>query len=93
MEYGSTPYVGMAREKKWRPHITRTKSYVQNSGLIIVIGFYEPKHDNSGVFISNKTVIVAGKFRWSTVQASRHIRGVGRNRTLLLILLLLLQPG
>ena len=62
MEYGSTPYVGMAREKKWRPYRTRTKSYTQNLALIIVIGFYEPYHDISSVFISNKTVSFAGSF-------------------------------
>ena len=41
MEYSSTPSVAMAR-KKWQTHTTRTKSYVQNSTQIIVIGFYEP---------------------------------------------------
>ena len=76
MEYGSTPYVGMAR-KKWRPHITRTKSYVQNSALIIVIGFYEPYYDISSVFISNRTVGVARNLRWSTTPASRHTKGGG----------------
>ena len=60
-----------------RPHITHTKSYVQNSPLIIVIGFYEPNHDISSVFISNKTVSGAGKLRWSTTAASRYTGGVG----------------
>ena len=82
MEYGSTPYVGW-HGKKWRPHITRTKSYVQSSTLITVIGFYEPYHDISSVFISNKTVSVARKLRWSTIPASRHTRGAGRNGLLL----------
>ena len=36
MEYGSTPYVGMARGKKWLPHMPCTKVYVQNSALDIV---------------------------------------------------------
>ena len=80
MEYGSTPYVGMAREKKWRPHITRTKSYAQNSALIIVISFYEPYHDISSVSISNKAVSDARKLRWSTRPASRYTRGAGRNQ-------------
>ena len=62
-------------------HITRTKSYVQNSALIIVIGFYEPYYDISSVFISNKTVGVARKLFWSTRPASRYTRGAGRNCT------------
>ena len=78
MEYGSTPYVGMAQEKK------RTKSYVQNSALIIVIGFYDPYHDISSVFISNKTVSGSGKLRWSTTPASRYTGGAGRNGLILL---------
>ncbi len=69
--------------KKWRPYIARTKSYVQNSALIIVTEFYEPYHGISSVFISNKTVSVARKLRWSTKPASRHTRGARRNRTLL----------
>ena len=67
MEYGSIPYVGWHGEKM-AAHITRTKSYVQNSALIIVIRFYEPYHDISSVFISNKTVSAARKLRWSTRQ-------------------------
>ena len=59
MEYGSTPYVGMAR----RLHITRTKSYVQNSALIIVMGLYEPYHGIARVFISNRTVGAARNLR------------------------------
>ena len=51
------------------------KSYVQNSTMIIVIGFYEPYHDISSVFISNKTVSVARKLRWSTIPASRYTGG------------------
>ena len=51
---------------------------------------YEPYHGISSVFISNKTVSVARKLRWSTKPASRHTRGAGRNRTLLLILILIL---
>ena len=43
--------------------MTRTKSYVQNLALIIVIGFYEPYHDILSVFNSNKTVSVARKLR------------------------------
>ena len=69
--------------KKWRPYIARTKSYVQNSALIIVTEFYEPYHGISSVFISNKTVSVARMLRWSTKPASRHTRGARRNRTLL----------
>ena len=43
LEYGSTPYVGMAREEKWLPRATCTKSYVQNSALdIVILGLYEP---------------------------------------------------
>ena len=53
----------------------RTKSYVQNSALFIVIGFYEPYHGISSVFISKKTVSVARKLRWSTTPASRHTGG------------------
>ena len=64
-------------------HIARTKSYVQNSALIIVTEFYEPCHGISSDFIRNKTVSVARKLRWSTKTASRHTRGAGRNRTLL----------
>ena len=77
MEYGSTPYVGMAREKNGGPIITRTKTYVQNSALIIVIGFYEPYHDILSVLITNKTVSFARKLRWSTTPASRHTGGSG----------------
>ena len=80
MEYGSTPYVGW-HGKKWRPHITRTKSYVQNSALIIVIGFYEPYYGISSVFISNRTVGVARNLRWSTNPASRYSGGAGLNGT------------
>ena len=57
----------------------RTKLYVQNSPLIIVIGFYEPYHDISSVFISNKTVSGAGKLRWSITLASRYTGGMGPN--------------
>ena len=60
-----------------------TKSYVQNLALFIVIGFYEPYHDISSAIISNKTVSIARTLRWSTIPASRHTRGAGRNRTLL----------
>ena len=66
--------------KKWWPHISHTKSYAQNSALIIIIGFYEPYHDISSVSISNKAVSGAGKLRWGTRPASRYTRGVGRNR-------------
>ena len=38
MEYGSTPYIGMA-PKKWLPHCMCTKWYVQNSALDLVISF------------------------------------------------------
>ena len=62
MEYGD------GTGKKRRPHMTRTKSYVQNSALIIVIGFYEPYHDISSVF-NSKTVSVARKLRWSSTPA------------------------
>ena len=62
MEYGSTPYVGMAREKMVAPHNTY-KLYVQNSALNIVIGFYEPYHHILSVFISNQTVSVARNLR------------------------------
>ena len=55
----------------------RTKSYVQNSALIIVIGFYEPHHDISSVFISNKTVSNARNICWSTRPASQHTGGGG----------------
>ena len=57
------------------------KLYVQNSALIIVIGFYEPYNDISSVFISYKTVGVARNLRWSTRPASRHTWGAGRNST------------
>ena len=53
-------------------HITRTKSYVQNSALIVVIGFYEPYHDILSVSTSNKTVGVARKLHWSTTLAGKH---------------------
>ena len=59
-----------------------TKLYFQNSALIIVIGFYYSYHDISSVFITNKTVSVTRKLQWSTIQASQHTRGAGRNRTL-----------
>ena len=39
-----------------------TISYVQNSALIIVIGFYEPYHGISSVLIVNTTVSVARSF-------------------------------
>ena len=63
--------------------MTRTKSYVQNLALIIVISFYEPYHDISSVFNSNKTVSVARKLRWSTKPASRHTGWEGRISQLL----------
>ena len=44
---------------------------------------YEPYHDISRVFISNKTVSVGRKLRWSTTLASQHTRGAGRNSLLL----------
>ena len=47
--------------------------------LIIVIGSYEPYHDISSVFISNKTVSGAGKLCWSTTPASRYTGGVEPN--------------
>ncbi len=53
-------------------HITRTKSYVQYSALIIVIGFYEPYHGISSI---NKTVGVAIMLRSSTTPESRHTGG------------------
>ena len=52
--------------KKWRPHITRIKSYVQNSALDAVINFGKPYQSFSGVFMSNKSVSVARDHRWST---------------------------
>ena len=43
MEYGSTSYVGMAREKKASAvHVPCTKLYVQNSALDVAISLYEP---------------------------------------------------
>ena len=63
MEYGSTPYIGMA-PKKMAAHCMCTKWYVQNSALDIVISFYGPYLSFSSVFISNKTLSVAGEHRW-----------------------------
>ena len=63
MEYGSTPYVGMAWGKKWLPHVPCTKSHVQNSALDVVISFYEPYQSFSSVFIGEKTVSVARDHR------------------------------
>ena len=57
--------------KKWRPHITRIKSYVQNSALDAVINFGKPYQSFSGVFMSNKSVSVARDHRWSTTSVSR----------------------
>ena len=57
--------------KKWRPHITRIKSYVQNSALEAVINFGKPYQSFSGVFMSNKSVSVARDHRWSTTSVSR----------------------
>ena len=37
----------------------RSKLYIQNSAVIIVIGFYDPHHDISSDLISNKTVSAA----------------------------------
>ena len=71
MEYGSTPYVGMAWEKNGVHHITRIKSYVQNSALDAVINFGKPYQSFSGVFMSNKSVSVARDRRWSTTSVSR----------------------
>ena len=58
MEYGSTPYVGMAQKKKWLPHVPYTK-HVQNSVLDVVISLYEPYQSFLSVFIGEKTVSVA----------------------------------
>ena len=72
MEYGSTPYVGMAWEKNGvHIAITRIKSYVQNSALDAVINFGKPYQSFSGVFMSNKSVSVARDHRWSTTSVSR----------------------
>ena len=57
--------------KKWRPHIARIKSYVQNSALDAVINFGKPYQSFSGVFMSNKSVSVARDHRWSTTSVSR----------------------
>ena len=70
MEYGSTPYVGMAWEKIWLPHILCTNSYVQNSALDVVRSLYEPNQSFLSVFISNKIVSVARDHRWSTTSVS-----------------------
>ena len=70
--------------------MTCTKSYIQNSALIIVIGLYEPYHDISSVSISNKTDSIARKLCWSTTPASRCTRGSGQ---IIYFFLLLLQPG
>ena len=82
----------MARGKNGGP-ITRAKSYLQNSALIIVKGFYDPYHDISSVFISNKTVSVAN----SPVAAKGGGGGgggEGRNHTLLILILsFFLQAG
>ena len=59
MEYGSTPYIGMA----WPPHCMCTKLYVPNSALDIVISLYVLYLSFSSVFISNKTVNAAGEHR------------------------------
>ena len=73
----------MAWEKKWRHHLTRSKSYVQNSAVITGIGFYEPFHDISSDSISNKTVSIARKLHWSTRPASQHTGGEGPNSIIL----------
>ena len=63
----------------------RTKLYVQNSALIIVIGFYEPYHGISSVFISNKSVSVARKLRWSIPH--RQVDALGGQGVIVLFLL------
>ena len=70
IEYGSTLYVGMAWEKNG-VHISRIKSYVQNSAIDAVINFGKPYQSFSGVFMSNKSVSVARDHRWSTTSVSR----------------------
>ena len=71
MEYGNTPYVGMALDKNGGP-VKCVQNHVQNSALIIGIGLFEPYYDISSVFISNKTVSGARKHCQSTRPASRY---------------------
>ena len=60
MEYGSTPYIGMAPKQMATPlHVYS----VQNSALDLVISFCGPYLSFSSVFISNKTLSVAGQHR------------------------------
>ena len=57
MEYGSTPYIGMTLEKNGcYIACVQSDSYIKNSALDVVIGFYEPYLSFSSVVISNKTV-------------------------------------
>ena len=55
MEYGSTPYIGMALKKNGC-YIACVQSDVKNSALDVIIGFDEPYLSFFSVFISNKTV-------------------------------------
>ena len=59
MEYGSTPYIGMDPKKIAAPLYAYI--YVQNSALDLVISFCGPYLSFSSVFISNKTLSVAGE--------------------------------
>ena len=58
MEYGSTPYVGMAWGKKWPPPITCTKSYVQNSALDVIMKLYEPYQSFSSVSLATILLVL-----------------------------------
>ena len=44
-------------------HVYNILLYVQNFALDVVISLYEPYLSFSSVFISNKTIIVAGEYR------------------------------
>ena len=76
MEYGSTPYVGMARKKMAAPY-NAYKIIRLELGSVYSHRLYEPYHDISSVLISNTAVSVARKLRWSTTPASQHTGGSG----------------
>ena len=56
MEYGSTPYIGMAPKKMAAPFCMCTKWDVQTSALDLAKSFCGPYLSFSNVFYSNKTV-------------------------------------
>ena len=61
MEYSSSPYAGMAQEKKMATtsNVYKNDTYVQKSVVGVVISFYVHYQSFSCVFIRNKTIHAA----------------------------------